>query len=63
MLVYIKNILRNHIIATHMYIRTDASIHRYNTYTYEPTPVYNVSTHTLIKLICTYNESSSLTVK
>ena len=58
MLVYIENILRNRIIATHMYICTDASINKYNAYTYEHTPVYNVSIHTLIKLICTYIESS-----
>ena len=47
MLVYIKSILRNHIIATHMYIRSDASIDKYNTYAYEPTPVYKVPIHTL----------------
>ena len=40
-----------------MYICTDASIDRYNTYAYEHTPVYNVSIHTLIKLICAYHES------
>ena len=42
-----------------MYICTDASIDRSNSNTHacEHTPMYNVSLHTLIKLICAYHES------